>query len=70
MAIFDATSPANARFRVLILSAIQPAVVYGTLHGVYAGLVDGVCVAGHSKEHVISSGRVISNAAPCGTAMV
>jgi hypothetical protein len=56
MAIFDATKPANTRFRVNILSAMQPAAVYGALHGVYARLVDGVRVAGHSKEHVISSG--------------
>jgi hypothetical protein len=56
VAIFDATKPANARFRVNILSTIQPAAVYGALHGVYAGLVDGIRVAGHSNEHVISSG--------------
>jgi hypothetical protein len=56
MAIFDAAKPANARFRVNIFSAIQPAAVYGTLHGVYAGLIDGVRVAGHSQQHVISVG--------------
>ena len=67
---FDATKPANTRFRVNILSAIQPAAVYGALHGVYAGLVDGVCVVGHSSEHVITVGCVIPNAAPYGTAMV
>lgn len=70
MAIFDATKPANTRFRANILSAIQPATVYGAFHGVYAGFVDGVRVAGHSKEHVISSGGVEANAAPHGTAMV
>jgi hypothetical protein len=54
--IFDATEAANARFRISILSAIEPAAVYGALHGVHAGLVDGVRVAGHSNEHGISSG--------------
>src|SRR5207237_9391744 len=34
MAIFDATKPANTRFVVNIPSAIQPATVYGTLHGI------------------------------------
>ena len=56
LAAFDAAKPANTRFRVNILSAIQPAPVYGALHGVYARLVDGVRVAGHPKEHVISFG--------------
>jgi len=56
LAIFDATKPANTRFRVNILSAIQPAAVYWALDGVYAGLVNGVRVARHPKEHVISSG--------------
>ena len=56
MAIFDATKPADTRFRVNILSAIQPAVVCGALHGVYAGFVNGVRVARHPKEHVISGG--------------
>ena len=54
LAAFDAAKPANTRFGVNILSAIQPAPVYGALHG--AGLVDGVRVAGHPKEHVISFG--------------
>jgi hypothetical protein len=70
MAIFDAAKPANTRFRANILSAIQPAAVYGAFHGVYARLVDGVRVAGHPKEHVISSGGVEANTAPHGTAMV
>jgi len=69
-ATFDATKPANPRFRVDILSAIQPATVFGALHGVYAGLVNGIRVAGHSNEHVISVGRAIPNATPYGTAMV
>jgi hypothetical protein len=56
LAIFDATEPADTRFRVNILSAIQPVAVYGTLHGVYAGLVNGVRMARHPKEHVISGG--------------
>jgi hypothetical protein len=56
LAIFDATKPTDTRFRVNILSAIQPAAVYGALHGVYAGLVNGVRVARHPKEHVISGG--------------
>jgi len=55
MAIFDATKPANTRgFGVNIPSAIQPATVYGTLHGVDPRFIDGVRVAGHSNEHVIS----------------
>jgi hypothetical protein len=70
MAIFDAAKPANTRFRANILSAIQPAAVYGAFHGVYARLADGVRVAGHPKEHVISSGGVEANTAPHGTAMV
>lgn len=49
LATFDATKPANPGFRVNILSAIQPATVYGALHGVYAGLVYGIRVIGHSK---------------------
>jgi hypothetical protein len=69
-ATFDATKPANMRFRVNILSAIQPAAVCGALDGVYAGFVDGVRVAGNSNEHVISVGGVVPNAAPYGTAMV
>ena len=56
LAAFDAAKPANTRFRVNILSAIQPAPVYGALHGVYAGLVDDVGLAGHPKKHVISVG--------------
>jgi len=56
LAIFDGTKPANTRFRVDILSAVQPAAVYGALHGVYAWLVNGVRVARHPKEHVISGG--------------
>jgi hypothetical protein len=55
VAIFDATKPADARFRVHILLAVQPAVVFGALHGVYAGLIDGVRMAGHSNQDVISS---------------
>ena len=70
MAIFDATKPANTRFRVNILSAIKLAAVYGAFHGVYARLVDGVRLPRHRKEHVISSSGVESNAAPHGTAMV
>ena len=56
LAALDAAKPANTRFRVNILSAIQPAAVYGAFHGVYAGLVYGIRVPGHSNEHVISSG--------------
>jgi hypothetical protein len=70
MAIFDATRPSNTRFRVNILSAIQPAAVYGAFQGVYARLVDGVRLPRHPDEHVISSGGVESDAAPHGTAMV
>src|SRR6266576_2007425 len=69
VAILDATKPADARLRVHI-SAIQPAAVLGAFHGVYAGLIDGVSVTGHSNQHVISSGCVIPNAAASGTAMV
>ena len=70
MATFDATKPPNMRYRVNIFLAIQPAAMYRALHGVYAGFVDGVRVAGHPKEHVISSGGVEANTAAHGTAMV
>jgi hypothetical protein len=61
---FDTTKPANTWFRVTILSAIQPATVYGTFHGVYAGLFYGIGVILDSNEHEISVGGVIPNATP------
>jgi len=64
LATFDTTKPANTWFRVTILSAIQPAPVYGTFHGVYAGLFYGISVIGDSNEHEISVGGVIPNATP------
>jgi hypothetical protein len=52
----DATTPTHTWFRIDILSAVQPADVFRALHGVYARFVDGVRVARHSHEHVISVG--------------
>src|SRR5258708_38704230 len=70
VAAFDATRPTHTPFGIDLLSAIQPVVVSGALHGVYARLVDWVCVASHSNEHVISVGWVISNATTFEAAMV
>jgi hypothetical protein len=47
--IFDATSPANPLLIVNIFSPIKPAVVRWALHGVNAGLINGVRVAGDSN---------------------
>jgi hypothetical protein len=68
--IFDAATPTNTRLRLNVLLTIQPAAMYGTFQGVYAGLVDGVRVAGHSNEHVISVGGVIANTASFETTVV
>ena len=56
VAAFDATTPTHTRLGIDILSAVQPVVVSRALHGVYARLVDGVRVARHSHERVISVG--------------
>jgi len=69
-ATLDAATPTNTWLRLDILLAIQPAAVYGTFQGVYAGLVDSVRVAGHSNEHVISVCGVIPNTASFETTVV
>jgi hypothetical protein len=56
VAAFNATTPTHTLLGIDVLSAIQPVIVSRALHGVYARLVDGVRVAGHSHEHVISGG--------------
>jgi hypothetical protein len=56
VAAFDATTPTHTRLGIDILSAIQQLLVSRALHRVYARLVDGVGVARHSHEHVISVG--------------
>src|SRR5258708_38276752 len=70
VAAFDATRPMHTPFGIDLLSAIQPVAVSRAPHGVYARLVDWVCVARHSNEHVISVGCVISNAATFEAALV
>jgi CheY-like chemotaxis protein len=70
VAAFDATTPTRTRFAIDILSAIQPVIVSGALHGVCAGLVDRVGVVRNSHEHVVSVGGVISDATSYVTAMV
>jgi hypothetical protein len=54
VAAFDAATPTHTRFRINILSAVQPVFVSRALHGVYARLVDDVRVTRHPHEHVIS----------------
>jgi hypothetical protein len=54
VAAFDATTPTHTGLGIDILSTIQPADVFRALQSVYARLGDGVRVAGHSHEHVIS----------------
>src|SRR5260370_13982708 len=49
VAALDATRPTHTPFGIDLLSAIQPVVVSGALHGVYARLVEWVCVATHSN---------------------
>ena len=70
VAAFDAATPADARFSVDTLSAVQPATMSRTRQGVYAGLVHGVRMAGHSDEHEVSVRWVIPRAASYGTAVI
>jgi len=70
VAAFYATTPIDTGFAVSIPSTIQPVLMTKAFRGVYAGLIDSVCVIRHSDQHVISVGRVISNTAPFETAMV
>jgi len=70
VAAFDATTPIDTRLAVSIPSTIQPVVVTRAFRGVYAGLIDRVCVIGHSNQHVISVGCVKSNTAAFEIAVV
>jgi len=70
VAAFYAATPIDTGFAVSIPSTIQPVLATKAFRGVYAGLIDSVCVIRHSDQHVISVGRVISNTAPFETAMV
>src|SRR5690349_5272327 len=70
VAAFNAARPANARFSVDTLSAIQPATMSGACEGVHTRLVHGDCTAGHSDEHEISVRCVIPRAASYGTAVI
>jgi len=70
VAAFYATTPIDTRFAVGIPSTIQPVVMTRAFRGIYAGLVDRVCVIGHSNQHVISVGCVKSNTAAFEIAVV
>jgi len=70
VAAFYATTPIDTGFAVSIPSTIQPVLMTKAFRGVYAGLIDSVCVIRHSDQHVISVGRVISNTAAFETAVV
>ena len=70
VAAFNAARPADTRFSVDTLSAIQPATMSRTREGVYAGLVHGDRMAEHSDKHEISIRCVIPCAASYGTAVI
>jgi hypothetical protein len=70
VATFYATTPIDTRFAVSIPSTIQPVVMIGAFRGVYAGLIDRICVIWHSNQHVISVGCVKSNTAAFEIAVV
>jgi hypothetical protein len=70
VAAFYATTPIDTRLAVSIPSTIQPVVMTRAFRGVYAGLIDRICVIGHSNQHVISVGCVKSNTAAFEIAVV
>lgn len=70
VAAFNAARPADARFSVDTLSAVQPATMSRARQGVYSGLVHGNRMAGHSDKHEISVRCVIPRAASYETAVI